>query len=144
MSEIERLTPERETKLRRKLEAGIPVWSHETKRVLDELDAVRARVEVMGDALAIACRNGGFHELADHFIWCARLEAGEPVMVRLICAVTGHGPYTTTHAATPGLYEPSINPQGAVSITCRNGSQLGLHPREFEWVEAMEDVDAEV
>ncbi len=53
--------------------------------------------------------------------------------IMLLREVTGDWPTGHHIKAEPGVYEPSVNPQGAVSIEI-NGEWLGLKPDEFHWL----------
>ncbi len=54
--------------------------------------------------------------------------------IRILQEVRGDWPFGHTHSIQPGIYEPVINPHGAVSVKCPDGALLGIKPNEFEWV----------
>lgn len=60
------------------------------------------------------------------------IKAGKIVVLR---RVRGDWPIGHNVVAEPGVYIPSINRYGAVSVDVGNGQELGLKPGEFEWLE---------
>ena len=52
----------------------------------------------------------------------------------LLREIRGDWPIGHTTVAEPGVYEPYVNPHGAVSVVASNGKLLGLKPGEFEWL----------
>jgi hypothetical protein len=41
-----------------------------------------------------------------------------------------------TIALVGEVYEAESNPQGAISVVCKNGEKLGVKPGEFEFIDA--------
>ncbi len=59
------------------------------------------------------------------------IQAGK---IMILKRVRGDFPIGHHVVAEPGVYIPSINRYGAVSVETPNG-ELGLKPNEFQWLE---------
>ena len=60
------------------------------------------------------------------------IQAGKIIVLR---RVRGDWPIGHMWVAEPGVYVPSLNRHGAVSVDVGNGHELGLKPNEFQWLE---------
>ena len=56
-------------------------------------------------------------------------------MKKIILLRDVHGDFPFDNTVAPaGVYEPSVNPHGAVSVEATNGELLGIKPDEYEWL----------
>jgi hypothetical protein len=56
----------------------------------------------------------------------------------LLNDVRGDFPFGHNIVAKAGIYNPYINPHGAISVIAENGEKLGIKPGEFEWLDEKE------